>query len=240
MKRILSKIRKACNDYNMIEEGDLITVGVSGGKDSMLLLKALSMYSKFSPVHFDVQAIMVDLGLGMDITRIQQFCDELGVKFIIVHTQISRIVFDERHEKNPCALCAKMKRGALHNAMLESGSYKVALGHHADDFAETFLLGLLYEGRINGLKPVTFLDKKQITVIRPMIYLREKEIIYAVNKNNIPVVKSNCPADGYTKREEMKELIRSLDKKDRDMSKRLITAVYDYTDNYQKSEQQQQ
>lgn len=230
MKQILSRVRRACDDYNMISPGDTVCVGVSGGKDSMVLLTALARFALFSPIEFNVHAVSVDMGLGADFKTLADYCDYIGVPLTVVPTQIGRLIFDVRKEKNPCALCSKMKRGALHNAMLELGCCKIALGHHADDFAETFLLGLFYEGSLNGLKPVTFLDRKQITVIRPLMYCREKEIIYAANKNRIPIIKSNCPADGKTKREEMKELIKELDRKDPQISKRLITAVQQYTD----------
>ena len=230
MKQILSRLRKACEEYNMISEGDTVCVGVSGGKDSMVLLKAMKMFSKFSPVSFNVHAICIDMGFDADYGALQNFCEETEVPLSIVKTEIGKIIFDVRKEKNPCALCSTMKRGALHNEMLRLAYNKIALGHHADDFMETFLMGLFYEGRLNTMKPVAFLDRKGIFVIRPLLYCREKEIIYAANKNNIPIIKSNCPADGITTREEMKKLIRSFDKDDPETSTRLFTAVKKYID----------
>ncbi len=230
MKQILSKLRRASQDYNMIEDGDKICVGVSGGKDSMLLLKALADYRRFSPERFELYAVCIDLGLGCDYARLREYCDSLNVELSIKQTQIAQIVFDVRKETNPCALCSKLKRGALHNEVLALGAKKLALGHHADDFMETFLLGLLYEGRIHTFMPVTYLDRKEITVIRPMLYMREKDVIYAANRNNVPVVKSNCPADGHTKREDMKEQIRKWEREIPSSSERLFTAVKEYVD----------
>ncbi len=230
MKHVLSKLRRAIQDYSMIEDGDRLCVGVSGGKDSMLLLRALADYKRFSPVKFDLQAICLDLGLKCDYKELYDYCEELKVPLTIKTTQISQIVFDVRKEQNPCALCSKLKRGALHNEVLALNSNKLALGHHADDFMETFLLGVLYEGRIHTFMPVTYLDKKKITLIRPMIYMREKDIVYAVNKNSIPIIKSNCPADGKTKREDMKTLIRTWEKEIPGSNERLFTAVKGYID----------
>lgn len=196
----------------------------------MLLLKAMSMYRRFSSERFELYAIVVDTGLGADFTPIEKFCRELDVPLVVKKTQIAQIVFDERKEKNPCSLCANLKRGALHNAALELGSKKIALGHHADDLMETFMLGLLYEGRLHTFKAVTRLSRKEITVIRPFIYLYEKEIIYSVNKNNIPVVKSGCPADGFTKREDMKKLLKTVTSDIPDSNTRVFNAVKDFMD----------
>ena len=196
----------------------------------MLLLKALSMYRRFSPEKFELFAIVIDTGLGADFSPIEAFCKELDVPLIIKKTQIAQIVFDERKEKNPCSLCANLKRGALHNAALELGSRKIALGHHADDLMETFMLGLFYEGRLHTFKAVTELSRKEITVIRPFIYLYEKEIVYSVNKNNIPVVKSGCPADGYTKREDMKSLLKNITSDIPDSGVRIFNAVKNFMD----------
>lgn len=230
VKKILSKMRRAVSDYHMIEDGDRICVGVSGGKDSMLLLKALSTYRRFSPEHFDVCAVCIDIGLGTDFAPLEEFCRELGTELYIKKTQIAEIVFDERHEKSPCSLCSNLKRGALHNAALEIGSRKIALGHHADDLMETFMLGLLYEGRIHTFRPVTHLDRKDITVIRPFLYLYEREIVYAANKNAIPIIRSGCPADGFTRREDMKNLIKQLRTDIPDSDARLFNAVKTYID----------
>ncbi len=237
MKKVLGKMRRAIEDYHMIDAGETICVAVSGGKDSMLLLNALATYRNFSPIPFELHAISLDLGFkNTDYGKIAAYCESLDVPFALKETRIGEIVFERREEKNPCALCSNLKRGALHNLALELGSKKVALGHHADDLVETFLMSLLYEGRIQSFKAVTFLDRKGITVIRPLIYLREQEIIYAVNQEKIPVVKSNCPADGNTKREEMKQLVRELSQKIPKSDERMILAVKKYMDEQQSQE----
>ena len=221
-------MRRAVADYSMISDGDRICVGVSGGKDSMTLLKAMSVYRRFSPERFELQAVCVDTGLGADFSPLEEYARELDVPLLIKRTEIARIVFDERKEKNPCSLCANLKRGALHNATLETGCRKIALAHHADDLMETFFLGLLYEGRIHTFLPVTHLDRKDVTVIRPFLYVYENEIVYSANRNGIPVIKSGCPADGFTKREEMKELIKRLRTDIDGSEKRIFSAVMEY------------
>lgn len=225
MKQVLSKLRRAAMDYGMIQDGDNICAGVSGGKDSMLLLAALARYRLFSPQRFSLCAVCLDPGFGADYGPLEAYAQKLGVSLEIVPTQIGQIVFGERHEKNPCALCANLKRGALNNAAKALGCNKTALGHHADDLAETLMLSLLYEGRINAFKAVTHLDRKDLTVIRPLIYMREKDIVCAVNKNCIPFVKSNCPADGVTKRADMKQLIRKLSREIPHCDERIICAA---------------
>ena len=219
-------MRKAIEQYNMIHENELICVGVSGGKDSMLLLKGLRLYQYICPFPYRLHAVCLDMGFkDSDFSQMQQYCDELEIPLTVKQTGIAPIIFEDRKEKNPCALCAKMRRGALHDQALELGSHKVALGHHADDFLETFYLSMFYEGRIHSFSPVTHLSRKNITSIRPMIYAREKDIIYAVNRNNIPVVKSKCPADGLTKREEMKNLIKEIAEKIPGSDERSLHAV---------------
>lgn len=227
-------MRRAVADYSMISDGDRICVGVSGGKDSMMLMKALSIYRRFSPETFDLQAVCVDIGLGADYTPLEEYAAELGVPLMIKKTQIAQIVFDERKEKNPCSLCANLKRGALHNAALETGCRTIALAHHADDLMETFMLGLLYEGRIHTFLPKTHLDRKNVTVIRPFIYIYENEIVYSANRNGVPVIRSGCPADGFTKREEMKELIKRLRTDIDGSEKRLFSAVMEHVNNEMK------
>ncbi|MFZ7121723.1 MAG: tRNA lysidine(34) synthetase [Eubacteriaceae bacterium] len=213
MKKILSSMRRAIQDFDMIHNGDKIAIGVSGGKDSTILLTALKRYQYFSPEKFEIEAITLDMGFGnMDFTPIKSLCEKIGINYTIKKTQIGPIVFEERKEKNPCALCARMKRGALHDLALELGCKKVALGHHSDDAIETFFLSLFYEGRINTFSPVTYLDRKDIHLIRPLIYTKEKEITYFCNKENYPVVKSTCPIDGFSKREDMKNMIKTFKK----------------------------
>ena len=213
MRRILSYVRRACDDYNMINEGDKIAVGVSGGKDSMLLLYALKELQRFYPKKFDLMGITLDMGFdGFNPTDVINFCKEKEIEYEIVKTDIKEIVFDIRKETNPCSLCSKMRRGALNEAAKSRGYNKVALGHHNDDVIETFYLCLLYEGKIGCFSPVTHLDRIDIHQIRPLIYAHEHEVKSAVKRLKLPVIKSTCPADGITKRQEVKELISRLDK----------------------------
>ncbi len=192
----------------MIEEGDHVAVGVSGGKDSMLLLYAMSLYRRFCPKRFTLEALTLTMGLEpFDLSPVQALCDRLEVPYIIRPTEIGRIIFEERKEKNPCSLCSKMRRGALNELCVERGVNKLALGHHRDDALETLLLSMLYEGRMHTFHPVTHLTRTGITQIRPMAYVPEKDIIHFVRALNLPVVQSPCPANGYTKRQDMKELL---------------------------------
>ena len=231
MKKTLSAIRRACEEYKMIEKDEIVCVGVSGGKDSMLLLKALNMYKNFATEPFKIKAICLDMGFGnINFDVLKKYCEELDVELIIEPSQIAQIVFEERAEKNPCALCANLRRGALHNIAIREGSRKLALGHHADDLMETFLMSILYEGRVNTFKAKTYLDRKDITVIRPMIYLKEKDVIYTVNRLNIPVIKSPCPVDKKTKREDMKDLIKYFSRTIPDSEKRIFRASKGYMD----------
>ena len=226
MKRILSYTRRAVDDYEMIHEGDKIAVGISAGKDSLTLLHALAGLRRFYPKRFELVAITVDMGFeGMDFTPIRELCEQLDVPYIIAKTEISRIIFDVRKEKNPCSLCAKMRRGALHNAAKETGCNVVALGHHFDDVVETFMLNLFYEGRIGCFQPVTYLSRKDITVIRPMIYMPEKDIRYFANRIALPVVRSTCPADGNTERESMKQLLHTLERENKGLRYRIFGAL---------------
>ena len=226
IKRILSFTRRALDDYTMIEPGDKIAVGVSAGKDSLTLLCAMAELRRFYPVPFELIAVTVDMGFeGTDFTPIQRLCDELNVPYHIVPTEISHIIFDIRKEKNPCSLCAKMRRGALHNAAKELGCTSVALGHHFDDTVETFMLNLFFEGRIGCFSPVTYLSRVGIKLIRPMLYMPEKDVRYFASKTNLPVIKSPCPADGNTQREEMKQLLRELERKHDGLRYRIFGAM---------------
>lgn len=226
IKRVLSFVRRAVDDYEMIKEGDRIAVGISGGKDSLTLLCALSEMRRFYPEHYELVAISVDMGLeGMDFAPVAELCRELDVTYIIVPTQISKIIFDVRKESNPCSLCAKMRRGALHSAAKEAGCNKVALGHHFDDVVETFMLNLFFEGRLGCFQPVTYLSRRDITLIRPMIYMPEKDVRYFTTKTELPVVQSTCPADGNTEREEMKKLLSELERQNRGLRYRIFGAL---------------
>lgn len=226
MQKLLSYVRKGIDDYAMIKENDKITVGVSGGKDSLALLYALAGLRRFYPVKFTLSAVTLSLGFdGMNFDGVKRLCDELDVEYEVKQTNIAEILFDIRKESNPCSLCAKMRRGALHDAALERNSRVVALGHHFDDVLETFMLSLVYEGRVNCFSPVTYLDRKDITLIRPMIYAPERYIAGFVKRYDLPVVKNVCPEDKRTKRQYVKDLIVSLEKDNPGFKTRLFTAV---------------
>lgn len=226
IKRVLSFIRRALDDYNMIEDGDRIAVGVSAGKDSLTLLCAMAEIRRFYPKKFELVAVTVDMGFeGVDFEPIASFCRELDVEYKIIPTQISKIIFDVRKEKNPCSLCAKMRRGALYGYAREIGCNKVALGHHFDDVVETFMLNLFYEGRLGCFQPVTYLSNTEITLIRPMLYMPEKDVKYFASKTELPIIKSPCPADGNTEREEMKKLLNNLERENKGLRYRIFGAI---------------
>ena len=226
MKRIVSLIRKAVDEYGMIRKNERIAVGVSGGKDSMVLLGALHQLSKYHPANFTVVGISIDPGFGGNYDVIEEYAQRLGVEYHVKKTQFKEIIFDERKEKSPCSLCSKMRRGALNDMAKEYGCDTLALGHHMDDVLETFFLSLLYEGRVNCYSPFTYLDRSRVTQIRPMIYVRECDIESAVRRNNVPVMDKICPVDGITKRADMKEIIKDLEKKTTPgLKKRLFHAV---------------
>lgn len=226
IRHILSYVRRAVDDYHMIEPGDKIAVGVSGGKDSLTLLCALAALHRFYPVPFELHAITLSMGFeGMDYSPVASLCGELEIPFTLVQTELGHVIFDLRKEKNPCSLCAKMRRGMLHDAAKAAGCNKVALGHHFDDVVETFMLNLFHEGRIGAFLPVTYLSRKDITVIRPLMYVPEKEIRYFSSKNALPVVKSVCPADGVTQRESMKQLLATLEREHKGLKHRIFGAM---------------
>ena len=215
MNKILSLTRRCVEDYHMIQPGDRVAVGVSGGKDSLVLLMALAKLREFYPIPFTVEAFTLDMGHsdgrdGMDFSPITRLCGELGVPYTILSSEIHHIIFDIRREKNPCSMCAKMRRGALHQAILDRGITKIALGHHYDDAIETFFMSLIFEGRLSCFQPVTFLDRTGITQIRPLLYCGENLIQHTAQRLGLPVVKNPCPATGNTKRQEIKELIYEL------------------------------
>ncbi len=226
IQQMLSLVRRAVQDYNMIEDGDRIAVGISGGKDSLALLMSLKHLQRFYPKHFSLEAITVNLGFdGMDYSPIHKFCDDLGVNYSVVDTDIGEIVFDARKEKNPCALCAKMRKGALNTKADELGCNKIALGHNRDDVIETFLMALLYEGRIHCFSPYTYLSRRKIVSIRPLIYVSEKDVIGFAKKYELPIVKNKCGADGNTKREEIKQLMKELGTRYDHFEERTFNAV---------------
>ena len=205
--RLLSLMRQAVNEYSMIDKKDVIAVGLSGGKDSLALLSGLSAFRRFEDYDFSLFAITVDMGFGTDLSAIKKYCEEENVPLHIVNTQISKIIFDLRNETNPCSLCSKMRKGALNEAALSLGCNKVALGHNKDDAVETFVMSLFYEGRLRCFEPVTKLDKTALTYIRPLMYIKEKDIRGYANKYNLPVTKSGCPADGNTARQTVKDFL---------------------------------
>lgn len=223
IQRLTGLLRRCAEDYHMIEPGDRVGVGVSGGKDSLVLLVLLAELKKYVPFH--LEAITIDMGLGMDYSGIEAMCRELNVPYTIVKTEIGPIIFDYRKEKNPCSMCAKMRRGALNQALLDRNLTKLALGHHYDDAVETFLMSLLYEGRISCFQPVTKLDRTGITQIRPMLYIHEKTVDNFARSAHLPVLQNRCPADKHTKREEIKALVYTLSQTYPDLKERVFGAM---------------
>ena len=229
MQKMMGLMRKCIDDYHMISPGDKIAVGVSGGKDSLTLLYVLAALRSYYPAPFELTAITIDMGLGgMDFSPVAQLCEDLQVGFFCKETEIGPIIFDYRKEKNPCSMCAKMRRGALNDAIRELGFNKVALGHHFDDAVETFLMSLLYEGRIGCFEPVTYLSRSGITQIRPMLYIGEKAIEHFTAEQKLPVVRNVCPADKHTKRQEVKELIADLQTHYPDLKTKVFGAMQRY------------
>jgi tRNA(Ile)-lysidine synthase TilS/MesJ len=226
MKEILGCIRRADQDFGMIKAGDKVAVGVSGGKDSLLLLYAMALYRRFCPEPFELEALTLTMGMEpFDVSGIRELCDRLEVPYIVRETEIGKVIFEERKEKNPCSLCSKMRRGALNELCVERGVNKLALGHHRDDAEETLLMSLFYEGRFHTFQPVTYLSRTGITQIRPMLYISEKNIIHQARVLNLPVVKSPCPADGYTKRQDMKELLDYICRKIPNARDQMLSAL---------------
>ena len=229
MQHILGLVRRCVEDYNMIEAGETVAVGVSGGKDSLLTLAALAQLREFYPKPFEVQAITLETGMpGMSFEPVADYCEKLHVPYIRIAVPVYDIVFQERQEKNPCSLCAKLRRGSLNTALTERGIHKIALGHHYDDAVETLLMNLLFEGRLGCFQPVTYLDRTGITQIRPLLYCQEADIRRMVAKLCLPVVKNTCPMDGHSRRQEVKELIASLEERYPDLKKKLFGAVQRY------------
>lgn len=230
MDRVLNDftgiVRRAIDDYNMIENGDKVAVGVSGGKDSMVLLAALNHLRRFYPKHFELEAITIELGFeGMDFSSVADFCRSMEIPYICRRTDIKEIVFDMRKEDNPCSLCAKMRRGALNNTINETGANKLALGHHFDDAVETFMMSLLFEGRISCFEPKTYLERSGVTLIRPMIYAGEKKIISVADKLALPIVENPCPQDKTSKRYEIKKLLGEMSRDYPDMKSKIFGSM---------------
>ena len=219
-------VRRAVDDYDMIQAGDKVAVGVSGGKDSLLLLLALHHLQSFYPQHFELEAITIELGFeGMDFAPVAELCKELDIPYTCLKTDIKEIVFDVRQESNPCSLCAKMRRGALNNAITQRGITKLALGHHFDDAVETFMLSLLFEGRLSCFRPVTYLDRSGVTQIRPLIYAGEQKIAKLAEELQLPVVENPCPQDKGSKRYEIKKLLSGMCAEYPDMKSKIFGAM---------------
>ncbi|MBP0979064.1 MAG: tRNA 2-thiocytidine biosynthesis protein TtcA [Oscillospiraceae bacterium] len=231
MQKILGYMRKAINNYSMISDGDKIGVGISGGKDSLILLLGLIRLKKFININFEIVGLTADLMFDnkpTDFIEIKKICDENNIKYVIEKTNIGPIIFDIRQEKNPCSLCSRMRRGVLHDLAKREGCNKIALGHNSDDWLETFLMNLFNEGRIGTFLPVTYLSIKDIYMIRPLILTPENIIKNTANKLNIPIVKSRCPADGHSKREWTKNYLLKLEKDIPDFKKKLMSAVVNF------------
>ena len=228
MQQILGYIRRAITEYGMIQDGDTVAVGVSGGKDSVALLVGLARVRSFIGIDFSLKAVTLDNqfnGVPSDYSAIQQLCDQFGIDYLVKRTDIGSIVFDTRNETNPCSLCARMRRGLLHDTAKSLGCNKIALGHHYDDAVETFLMNLFHEGRIGCFSPVTYLSRKDLTMIRPLVFAPEREIRNAVNRAGLPIVKSACPVDGCTARQSTKEHLNDLEKQYPGITKRIFGAI---------------
>jgi tRNA 2-thiocytidine biosynthesis protein TtcA len=221
-----SVVRKAVDEYHMIEEGDRIAVGVSGGKDSMLLLRSLKHLQLYYPKRFDLEAVTVELGFeGMDFTPVKDMCADLGIPYNCIKTDIKEIVFDIRREDNPCSLCAKMRRGAINSAIMADGYTKLALGHHFDDAVETFMMSLMFEGRLSCFRPVTYMDRSGVTQIRPLIYAGEQKIANVAAQLELPIVENPCPMDKTSKRYEIKQLLKTMSEERPDLKTKIFGAM---------------
>ena len=226
MSDITGTVRRCIQDYDMIKEGDKIAVGVSGGKDSVALLTALARLQSYYPKRFELTAITLSMGLpGMDFTPIKTLCQELDVPYVVKETQIAQIIFEARQEKNPCALCSKMRRGALNDTIKEMGISILALGHHMDDAVETLVMNLVYEGRIGCFEPVTYMSRSGVTQIRPMLYCREMDVTGFVRREKLPIVESTCPMDKNSRREDTKKLLSQLTHQFPDLRTKLFGAM---------------
>lgn len=228
MQKLIGKVRAAVEKYRLIDEGDRLAVGVSGGKDSLFLLCAMAELSQYYPKRFTVAAITADPCFGgqeTDFSKVEELCKALGVPYFVKRTNLGQVIFEDRKEKNPCALCAKMRRGILHNLCVEQGFNKLALGHHYDDAVQTFLMSLFYGGKLGCFSPKSYLSRKNITLVRPLIFCEEREIRNAAARMALPVVKSGCPADGATARQDTEELIARLEKDFPDLKAKLLGAM---------------
>lgn len=228
MQKILGYVRRAVQEFDLLENGDRVAVGVSGGKDSVVMLKALVLLRRFIGIDYEIVAITLDPRFGGepgDYSCIEEMCREMGIEFVLIDTHIGEIVFDVRKEPNPCSLCARMRRGALHDAAKANGCNKIALGHNYNDVVETFVMNLTIEGRLGCFAPKSYLSRKDLTLIRPLVFAPEKDITKAAKKNELPIVKSKCPADKNTSRERVKQELAERDRIDKGFSDRLFGAL---------------
>jgi len=225
LQKMMSVVRRCVDDYGMIAPGDCIAVGVSGGKDSMALLCVLNGLRAFYPNRFTLKALTLDMGLGADYAPIRRWCRERDIPYIIKETQIGKVIFEQRKESNPCSMCAKMRRGALNELALSEGCTKLALGHHYDDAVETFLLSLIYEGRLSCFDPVTYMSRTGMTQIRPLLYLTETAVASFARRMELPIVENPCPADSTTKRQEIKELLCELSERYPGLKNRIFSSM---------------
>lgn len=226
IKKIMGCLEKAVENYKMIEEGDVIGVGLSGGKDSIVLLHSLKLYQNFSPVQYDIKAFSLTMGFDdFDLSPVSDYCHAHGIEHIIEETEIGKVVFEERNDKHPCGMCSRMKRARLNKVCASHGVLKLALGHHGDDAIESLLMSMFFEGRIRTFKPVSFMDRSSITVIRPLIYALESDISKAFIDSNLPVVKNPCPVDKKTKREFLKNVLNNLSADIPHIKKNLLCAL---------------
>lgn len=225
MQNLMSRVRRCVDDYDMIQPGDSIAVGISGGKDSLVMLRALAGMQHFYPNTYQLRAITVDMGFGMDYSGVRELCQSLDVSYTIVATKIKEVVFDVRHEVNPCSLCTRMRKGVLNEAAKAAGCNKIALGHHFNDAVETFVMNQVFEGRIGCFDPVTYMSRADITQIRPLLYLGEKTVASFAEREGLPVVVNTCPADGETRREEIKKLISELSETYPDIESKIFTSM---------------
>lgn len=229
-KILLTQVTRAISHFNLIEPGDKVAVGVSGGKDSNSLLYCLNLYRHryLKKIPFELHAIHLDMGLGAELQPLQELCEKLEIPLTIKHTDIGTILFDIRKETNPCSLCANLRRGALHNATLELGYNKVALAHHLDDVMETFFMSLIFNGNMKTFSPKTYLDRTDLTIIRPFVYITEEQILNLLTLENIPVIHNPCPANKKTKREEIKNLINTLSQQYPDIRNKFLTSLHNF------------